>query len=64
MNKVSNNTAGRQTVYWVPKLSKWRAKITVNGQKRHLGYYDTRAAAQDAYDEAAHKFHRRVGRVE
>jgi|TARA_B110000908_G_C10139041_1_gene395866 hypothetical protein len=52
MKEVSNNTAGRQTVYWVPKLSQWRAKVMLNGQKRHLGFYDTRAEAQAAYDAA------------
>ena len=52
MKEVSNNTAGRQTVYWVPKLSQWRAKIMLNGQKRHLGYYHTRGEAQAAYDAA------------
>jgi hypothetical protein len=52
MKEVSNNTAGRQTVYWVPVLSQWRAKVMLNGQKRHLGYYHTRAEAQAAYDDA------------
>ena len=38
-------------VMW--ERGRWRAKITVNGQRLHLGYFDDEAAAAKAYDAAA-----------
>lgn len=39
-----------------PKGSRWRATITHNHTKYHLGYFDTPEKAAEAYDEQARKF--------
>ena len=36
--------------------AKWRARINVNGVRIELGSYETQAAAQDAYRDAAKRF--------
>jgi hypothetical protein len=35
------------------KRGRWRAKISVNGNTRHLGYFDNERVAAEAYDRAA-----------
>jgi hypothetical protein len=45
-------------VYHSPGRSKpYRARISVNGRKIDLGYYDSQEAASAAYSEAKHRFH-------
>jgi len=50
----ANNTSGFRGVFF--QANKWRAQITVNGKRRHLGYYETREAASKAYLAAAQHF--------
>ena len=52
-SKNSNNTSGVAGVYWDKKARKWCARIKVDGQRIHLGYFNnladaatTRAAAK------------------
>jgi hypothetical protein len=40
-----------------PKRGKWRAQIKVDGEKRHIGMFDTPEAAHAAYLEAKRKLH-------
>jgi hypothetical protein len=48
-----DNTSGFKGVYWNKAARKWRARITVNNQKIHLGSFDDKVAAARAYDAAA-----------
>ena len=36
---------------------KWRARITIDGRRRHLGYYNSAEEAARAYDRAAIELH-------
>jgi hypothetical protein len=51
----SNNTSGVKGVCWRPKDRKWWAYITVAGRCKHLGLFNTKEAAADAYRRAAER---------
>jgi HNH endonuclease/AP2 domain len=50
---ASNNRSGFKGVTWAPHMSKWKARIRVHQQLRHLGYFDTPEEAHEAYMAAA-----------
>jgi hypothetical protein len=54
--KYCNNTTGYKGVYLI-KNQKWRAIITINKKRKHLGSYHTAEAAAHAYDSAARIYH-------
>jgi hypothetical protein len=50
-----NNKSGFKGV--VSHRAKWQAKIHVNGQRKHLGTFDTPELAYIAYCDAARQYH-------
>jgi len=52
----SNNRAKVRGVHKTTK-GRWRAMISVNGKNRHIGYFDTAAAANAAWRLAAKQVH-------
>lgn len=50
MTKKSNRPKG---FYWDNEHGKYRAQITVNGQRIHLGYFPNKVQAATAYKTAA-----------
>jgi len=56
------NTSGYKGIFLEAKRW-WRAFITVNGKKTHLGYYPTAEDAARAYDEAAKKYYGEYART-
>ncbi|GAH46575.1 unnamed protein product [marine sediment metagenome] len=44
-------------VSWHKYKKKWYAQISVNGKRKHIGYFDDEIEAGKAYDEAARKYH-------
>ena len=51
----ANNTSGFKGVYWQVDKGKWRARIEVDGNAIHLGYFDSKEDAALAYDASAIK---------
>jgi len=56
--KTKNNTSGIKGVSWDKGCSKWRSQIQSNGTHYHLGSFDTKEEAAEAYREAAKKVHK------
>lgn len=55
MRKFSNNTSGCKGVSWSKSAHKWHSYISLNGKRRHLGYFDSKRNAARAYESAAKK---------
>lgn len=53
----SNNTSGYKGVTWHKRYNKWVSQIGINGENKHLGYFDTPEDAYKAYCDAADVFH-------
>ena len=51
-----NNTSGFRGVSWIKAHRKWRAAISVNGQKIHLGYFSSPELAHCAFVEAVSRY--------
>lgn len=65
MNKdiQNNNTSGYKGVSWDKSKNKWEAYIQINSRKKHLGRYNTKEEAAQAYNEAAIKYHGEFARL-
>lgn len=52
-----NNTSGFRGVGWHKHRKAWRARISVKGKMKELGYYTTRDEAAEAYLKASIMLH-------
>lgn len=52
-----NNTSGYKGVHWEKRLKKWRVKIKENKKIIHLGLFEKKEVAAQAYNEAAKRIH-------
>ncbi len=48
----SNNTSGFRGIHYRKDLEKWRAQITINKKKKHLGYFTSPIEAALAFNNA------------
>ncbi len=51
--KYKSNTSGYKCVSWSVTSKKWRAYIVVNDKQRHLGVFENKKDAAEAYNRAA-----------
>ncbi len=61
--KPSTNTSGFKGVTWNKAAGRFKAQITVNGRKTHLGYFTDPETAHAAYIDAAKQFHGEFART-
>ncbi len=59
-----NNTSGYKGVHWEASKRKWRATISVNNKRIHLGYFSTSELGYEAYCKAAVKYYGEFARFE
>ena len=52
LRRRSDNISGFRGVYWDKQLKHWRARITANKEKFHIGLFDAPEEAHAAYCEA------------
>jgi len=53
----ANNTSGYKGVGWIKTKKKWRARITLEGKKIHLGYFDNVEEAAEVVRKAREELH-------
>lgn len=55
---LKSNTSGYKGVSWHIHSKKWIARITVNGNRKFLGYFANKKDAGHAYNKAAIRYHK------
>ena len=63
LKKPKNNTSGFKGVSWCQASNRWKATISVNRVRHHLGFYNTKEQAYQAYCQASERFHGEFGRI-
>lgn len=58
-----DNTSGFKGVSWEARYKHWEARIRANGQRYHLGYFDSPEDAHAAYAAAANDLHGEFART-
>ena len=61
--KPVTNTSGFKGVSWHKSSGKWRAEISIRGQKKGLGYFSDAESAAVAYAKASAEVHGEFGRT-
>ena len=56
--KLKNNTSGYKGVTFNTVMNKWSARIGINGERVHIGYFDDPKEAHLAYCNKADELHR------
>ena len=54
---LKNNTSGFPGISYDPRKKRWQARICLNAARKSLGYFDTAAAAAEAYRMESMKLH-------
>ena len=54
-DKKSNNKSGYKGVAYEKVAKKWRSQISVNGKRIHIGYFNTKEEAAEAYKTTSSK---------
>ena len=59
-----DNTSGYRGIWWEQRRSHWIAEIRAEGQRYHLGSFDTAEEAHAAYIKAATRLHGEFARLD
>lgn len=62
--KRTSNRSGLKGVCWKKNRNKWHAQITVDGKGLHLGFFDDKYEAHEAYCRASKLYHGEFSRVD
>jgi hypothetical protein len=54
---TKTNTSGYKGVSWNKRYKKWLAQIQINRKKKHLGYFNDKDEAYEAYKTASKQYH-------
>lgn len=60
MNRYSrnkNNTSGYKGISWHAGAGRWRARVHINGRRKHIGFFGSPEAAAKAYDTVIKEMH-------
>ena len=52
-----NNRSGIKGAWWNKRMGKWQSAVRLLGEKHHLGSFDTKKEAAEAYRQASAKLH-------
>lgn len=65
MNKKAykTNRSGLKGVSWCKNQNKWKSRIAVDKKTIHLGYFESKENAYEAYCNACTKYHKEYGRI-
>ena len=58
------NNSGYKGIGWLPKIQKWRARITINGKEIHLGVYIDIRDAINNWNKAAVEHHKEFATIQ
>lgn len=56
--RIKNKTSIFKGVSWNKYHNKWKAQISVNGKRKHIGYFDNDLDAAVAYDKNATEYYK------
>jgi hypothetical protein len=63
-NIQPTNTIGYVGLFYDDKVSKWAARLTINGKRKFLGHFESKEAASEAYTNARKEFYPKVTKEE
>ena len=52
-----NNTSGAKNVFWSKNLNKWKVQMSINGKKRHIGYFEDFEVAKAVAIDFCEQYH-------
>ncbi len=61
--KQQNTSSKFKGVHFHKQIQKWQTRITIDGKKKHLGYFENEDDAARAYNEAAKQYFKEYAKL-